>query len=324
MSKKAKRDILLHNVLHDYVDWTNSTRHLGRDIAPRSIQAYRHCLNNYGTYLGRQPTVADLRPEIMNAWLAHMLAIGMSPRTVNHRRIHVGTIWRYCNRVKLTSVRPDDVRRVHQTALRPRGYTAEQAATLLAHAVQLDGCMRQSGIPRRLFIGSMVAVLWDTGVRCGDISRILVKNFDPSVSRLYVVESKTGKSGSLALRPATCELVAACIEATEPRELIWPGLLPLAIARTIRRTARGAGLPGGAKWIRRGSASEVERLHPGCGWRFLRHSDQSVFERFYHDITVSKAQDYLPPSIESDARAPANPSEKSNAFDPCATFEIVV
>lgn len=292
-----KGAILLHDLLPEYIAWRNERRPIGRDVSPRTVRYYGHCYNAFGTYLRRDPTLGDLRPEIVNAWLTEMLESGKAASTVHSLRVGVGTIWRYAVRMKLTRVRPDDVRPIHLPALKPQGYSAEQAALLLAQADKELGNVRETGIPRRLWMKSMVVVLWDTGIRCGDLARIKVKDFDAAGCKLFIHESKTGKSGFKLLRPSTCEIIAASVAAAPEREFIWPGRKPLAIWRSFKRLARKAGLPGGTKWMRRGSASEVERSQPGAGWRFLSHSTPEVFEKHYRDVRLTDKGALLPPEL---------------------------
>ena len=81
-------------------------------------------------------------------------------------------------------------------------------------------------------------------------------------------------------------MVAACISLDPERELIWPGHNAKSLARCVNRIIRASGLPGTTRWIRRGSSSDVDRLHPGQGWRFLAHSTPTVFENHYRVASI--------------------------------------
>jgi len=296
--KLAKHEIPLLPLVDKYEVWRNDRRPIGREVKASTLRTYQHTINAYADWLGREATVADLEPKQVNRWLAEQLQAGRSPRTVHSRRVSLGTIWRFCIRTKLTRVTTDAVRPVWLPAMRPVGFTSQDAAKLLERADQYKGVVRRTGgIPRRIFMLSSVSLLWDTGLRSGDVCHIKPADFEPQRRRVFVVESKTGKSGYLPLRQQTCTWIAECIAAgQQDRERIWP-ITPWPFARAVRRLARDAGFEGGgAKMLRRGSASEVERLNPGRGWRFLRHSRPEVFEGFYRDAGITDPDPILPPS----------------------------
>jgi len=296
--KLPKDQMPLLPLVEKYEVWRNDRRPLGREIKASTLRTFRHTINSYEQWLGRTATVADLDPKLVNRWFGDQLKAGRSPRTVHSRRVSLGTIWRFCIRTKLTRVTTDAVRPVWLPALRPVGFTAADVAKLLERAEKYEGVVRRTGlIPRRIFMLSAVSLLWDTGLRSGDVCNIKPTDFEPDKRRVYVTESKTGKSGYLPLRQQTCNYIAECIAAgQQDRERIWP-ITPWAFGRAVRRLARNAGFEhGGAKMMRRGSASEVERMNPGRGWRFLRHSRPEVFEGFYRDAAITDPDPILPPS----------------------------
>jgi hypothetical protein len=141
-------------------------------------------------------------------------------------------------------------------------------------------------------------VLWETGVRSGDMPHIEPQHFDKT-GWLWILEHKTGKRGWRRLHPSTTERMTEFIDIDPDRARVWPGYTLRNLSRAFGRLALAAGVEGSLRWIRRGASSEVERVHPGAGWRFLRHSEPRLFDKHYRVEKIVEQQPLAPPEIQA-------------------------
>lgn len=290
------KPLFLDEIIDGYVAWRNDRRPIGRDLRPKSVEHIRQCVQAFREYLKRRPTIGDLNPVIVNGWMKAMLDAGKSPYTVKSRRTGITVIWRYIVRVGLSEVTPADVRPVHLPKLNIHGFTADQARLMLVKAQSLTGTIRHTGIPRKIYWGSLLVTQWDFALRAGDILAMKVSNFDLK-GFLWIYEHKTGKSDWHSLRPTTRDAIAACIAAAPGRELLWPGMRARSFYRAFVKLAKDSGLSGTSRFIRRGASSEVEKLRPGQGWRLLNHSTPELFEKHYRVKSIADAGAPLPPEL---------------------------
>ncbi|HEX3999543.1 MAG TPA: hypothetical protein VHX65_13405 [Pirellulales bacterium] len=66
----------------------------------------------------------------------------------------------------------------------------------------------------------------------------------------------------------------------------------------FRELAERAGVGGCIKWLRRGSASQVERMYPGMGRYHLGHKTATMFDTAYKVDRIVQRDIPLPPSAD--------------------------
>ncbi len=287
----------LTNLIDRYVDRRNEDRPIGRELSSETKACYVHIAMALRAYLGREPTINDLTHHQVNAWLGDLLKTGRSAYTVKSYRTRVLVLMRFVkSEGRMSNAEPDRVRRIHCDRLEIKGYGTGAMLQLLNAAAEMKGVVKRTGINRRIYLVSMLLLMWNIGCRIGDIKTIRVSKFD-STGRLWVFENKTRKSRWHRLHPITRDAIAACIAAAPAREFIWPGYSSRNICRMFVEFAKAVGVGGSSKYIRRGSASAFDRLSPGQGWRFLNHSDPRVFEQHYRDAELSGDDQLMPPAL---------------------------
>ena len=143
-----------------------------------------------------------------------------------------------------------------------------------------------------------IRMSWDTGLRSCDLLDLA-----PDQIREGMVSTRQSKTGQLIchrLHKSTLE----AIEAIDPSERVlifpWPNRRE-AFQRAVRRLTKRAGMTGTFKWLRKSSGSYVEASHPGCGSRHLGHRDSTMFDKHYHDQTLTAASKPMPPELEGGA-----------------------
>lgn len=289
--------MLLRELVDAHVAAQNLERPIGRELSQRTVNHLIECVNVFERWLDRPATVDDFRPNSLNAFISAIVAQGRSPYTAHNRRTGLLVLWRCAERMGLVGPALG-VREVYLPDQRIDGFDLDQMRALLASAEGLRGTVRYTGIPQCLYWPAALRVKWALGLRSGDLLKVAVPNFDSEASMLWVFEHKTGKAGWHVLQPRTAQSLRECIAAGARRELVWPGLRPRSFWRAFRKLVSAAGLPGGtSRWVRRGSASTVDYVTPGQGWRLLNHSDPKLFERNYRVVRIAQPSRPAPPEL---------------------------
>lgn len=299
---------LLRDFIDTYVEKRNAERPIGKEIKPRSRQNLQETVQVFSSWLARPATMSDLVPTTINRFLSEYLAAGLSPYTVKHKRTILVLLLRRAVRLGLAFSDPKDVRSVHRSSLKIDGYDKGEMEQLIEVCATLTGVLPKTGLPKSIYFASALLTLWDLGCRLGDLSEIEVQDFDKR-GCFHVQEQKTGKVRTRMLHSSTSGLIAALIAIDPDRRKIWPGLTGRGSwSRRILQIARAAGLPGSAKWIRRGAASMVESQRSGSAWRFLNHSVPTLFERHYRVERIVDPDPISPGEID----IPASISEANH------------
>lgn len=287
----------LETLAEKYVNFKNKTRPIGRDLSQQTAIHLANCVRSYSRWLKRDAVADDFAPQKVNEYLAAIVAAGKSPYTAKNRRTGLLILMRFARRKRLIKFNAKRVRPIACPQLDIQGYRPEQVQHFVNYVSGLKWNIRETSIPKSVFWSSLILTQWRICLRIGDFSRVKVSEFRPD-GWLWAWENKTHKRTWLQLSPAAAKAVADCIAADPGRELIWPGLNPESLSRAFTRLARAAGLPGSSQWIRRGASSQVEARTPGAGWKALRHSSPTVFERHYRIDDVCDTGIPSPPDID--------------------------
>jgi integrase len=285
----------LRRLLKAYIAARNEERPINRPLAPSTPRHYRETIRAYEKHLGYSPTLADLDPKRINGFLVALSKTMLSTYTIKNRRTGLRAFLRFAVREGLVDFNPDKLRRVYTEPLEPKGYDAAAMQKLLATAAGMKFVQRRTRIKQSTYWMSLLLLLWNTGIRLGDVVRIRVDKFVDG--RLWIHEKKTGKSRWHVLQPTTREAIEACIAENPNREFIWPGYDIRHLSRAFSALAKRAGVGGTSRYVRRGAASELERLQPNMGWRFLNHSTPTVFEKHYACQMIIGDSQLAPPEL---------------------------
>lgn len=285
----------LSDIACAYIVHRNARRPIGKGLSFKTCEHLFGCVQAYSRYLSRRATTLDLRRSKLNQYLTWMIESGAKPYTVKNRRTGLLILWRHAHRMKLAP-RCSGVRPVDTPPLAIDGYDVPRMEKLLAYSATLKGVQRRTGVSRSLYWDSFLRTDWEAGLRIGDMLRVELPHFDPD-GWLWCIESKTRKGGWLRLSPETAASVSASIAANPKRNFIWPGYTRRNICRAFRELADGAGVGGTSRFIRRGGSSECDRLNPGQGWRFLRHSSPVVWEKHYRVDKIVRQDSPGPPPL---------------------------
>jgi len=271
--------MFIDELIDPYVASRNKNRPIGKELKPDTRRHFCESASAFSSWLKRRARLEDFRAETVNQFLIDLLGAYKSPYTAKNRRTALAILWRYAHRCGLCEPLKD-VRFVHCPVQQIEGYDVDEMRRLLEYFDGLNGVVRRTRIPRSIYWPAAVRVIWDFGLRAGDIVSATMKDHDPR-GLLWLIENKTGKRKWRPMRGNTRLAVEICIAADRSRDFIWPGYCKKSFYRAFARLAHRAGLPGTSRWMRRGSSSIVEFENPGMGWRFLNHSVPSLFENHY-------------------------------------------
>ncbi len=274
-------------------DFLDKNYRLLRDLSLTTLATYTAAIHSFGKHLQRDATLDDLTPTAVNEWLTALLECVSRETAYSYRR-HVLAMWRGAEELELLKLGPRRIKPIRRPAKVIEGFNAADMQKLLAAT---------TGRPRRLWWRVFLQIAWFSGLRLSDVLSIERKWIWPGENGggiLSVVQHKTGQTISKKLPP---ELMRDIDDLVEPGQRI---ICPLwcrreAFHRAFKRLTKRAGLPPGtSKWIRRGSASEIEKMASGGGPIHLGHSRGSgsaIFNQSYKVDRICQPTIPLPPPI---------------------------
>lgn len=264
------------------------------DLEPITLGWFRCALARWNKHLGRPPVVADFTDLAFNAWLTAELNSGeLSRQSIAGYRKGVLVIWRWAWREGHIESAPRNPKPVKAPLPVPVGVQRDDAELLLREASKLNGRFRVSKVLKSAFYRALIILVWDTGLRLGDLMRMTWHDLERGV----IVQKKTGWPKYFHVSPDGRKAAEAIRLAGEDR------VLGAAVTRRhaltgMKRLREAAGLPiGGTKAIRKGAASTVEKLNRGCAARFLGHKTAGIAERHYLDPSIVNADAPAPPPL---------------------------
>jgi len=266
-----------------------------RGIRPRTIESIEHRLTRFEKMLGRPATLADLNDTIMNLWTTKLFDAGLSAVTVRGYRGAALALWRAAYEMNFMNDRPGRIRKIKVKPAAPQCWTADQLVQVVQAVRALPGELGSDATVRRaIFWTSFVLVGYYSALRSGDL---LSLRWDQIQDGLIVLPmSKTGDIIVCALPP----------DALEQLEKLRGGGRVLVFGQLMngrntggffRRVLRSNGLPGSVKWLRRTSATLLERVHPGAAKAHLGHRTHGLAYKHYVDTRLLQQDKPLPPSI---------------------------
>lgn len=263
-------------LLRAYIDHYNSTR----DVSAGYIGQLRVAVSVLETHVGKPLHLDEVSAEMLNDWLSRMLTV-RSRDTVRSKRGAILSLLAGAAGDGFLAARPQRIRVIRRRDRLIDGYGEAEMQRLIAAAEKMPGRFARLTVARSIWWPTFLRVAWSTGLRLGDVLSV-PRSAIGSGGRVYIVQRKTGRAIVRQLTAAAMDGVEKIAAACPGREFAVP---PYCRRRLFyahfSRLAKSAGLSGTSKWIRRGSASEVEKLHPGAGWKHLGHAAPGLAERSY-------------------------------------------
>jgi integrase len=264
----------------DYVE-VYATTH---ELEPETVRQYRVTAERIEVWAGQRVLLTDLNELMVSAFLRDYAAAGVKPATVRSKRTQLMALWRSAADEYLCD---PPTRRVRSARVpwEPREcWTLEEVRQLLQAASWLPRTFR-AGMPRAEWFDLAIRIAWDSGLRWGDQMRLRVDQIHGDIA--VVSQSKTRRPVCGKLSASTMARLAESLR-RHPRELVtpWSSSHETFNAQVRRLVVKAGVRPGTWKWLRRGSATDVEIQQPGRGMaaRHLGHAPGSrIAELHYLD-----------------------------------------
>lgn len=236
-------------------------------------------------FAGKELTVGDLDERLLMNWLC-AYSQHRSPSTVRAKRTAIMLLWRAAADADLCRP-PKRITAAPQQRFRTvNAWRPDEVQQLISACTRLPR-LHQQALPRSQWWELAIRVAWDTALRRGDQLTLEVCQIQQD-GTFAITQSKTGRVVCCSLGDETLALLGRTLQVW-PRRLVTPWQASReSFERQFRLIVKKAGVrPGTWKWLRRGSGTDVERLHPGCGATHLGHAPGSpIAERHYFDQSL--------------------------------------
>ena len=278
-------------------------------------------VSKFEKWLERPAMISDLTLETVNRFIDWLKTNSSSSSMARSRRGPIMLLIRYANDLGIVQRFEGRIRKIRITREIPTGWTASEVKKLLAICLDASFIIKKNSKttdnhPRTikhnqlstgprlgLFIGGIVAVAWDTSLRLGDVLALRWDSleFDEAGNaRAHIVMQKTGYLQAITISKQTIGILREIQGATvEPSEklLPWPYRREK-LYDWVRAYVRESGIRKGTlRWIRRGSASEAERIERGQGKAALGHRSDWISAAHYLDPAIVGVKDIKKPSL---------------------------
>ena len=293
-------------------------------LKQNSIDAWlKPGISKFEKFLNRSAMLSDLNLVTVNNYIDWLKVTGSSSQSARSRRGPILLLVRYGNDLGIVPRFEGRVRKIRIVRDIPTGWSASEVRKLLALCLDRHYIIKKNidaadnhwrtiqhnrldtGPRLGLFIGGLVAVAWDSTLRLADSLAIRwdCLEFDSSgTARAQVVMQKTGYYQAITISAETIKILRQ-IEADSivKSDLVldWPYRREK-LYDWIRAFVRDSGIRKGTmRWIRRGSASEAERIERGAGRAALGHRSDWVAAAHYLDPAIVGVKDIIKPSLFS-------------------------
>jgi integrase len=276
-----------------------------RALKPTALYQFRLSLTRFGEYLGHEPTLADLDPIRVQAWLGHRKT-KVSAATARKDRTHLVALWGHAAKRRLVEQFPT-LPPLRAPQRIPRAYRVQDVSALLRMALCLSGS--ESGLPADWYWASLIRLCWETAERVGAVMQIRWDDVDLS-ERWVIFRGEHRKGGTRDIRRDISPELAEWMRHLQrrPGDLVFPwDREKTSLWYELRKLAAMAGVVNrGFHGLRKSAASYVAAAG-GDATQLLDHSNPKLAKDHYLDESIVRprqsAIDLLPPLQLDDVAA---------------------
>jgi len=267
---------------------------------PETVRQYQIAVKIFERWAGGPVRLDELDAMSVSQWLRDYAATGVAPATVRSKRNLILAIWRAAADDGLCDLPTKRVRSVRVPYKPPDAFTADEALRLVNSCAVLPR-WHPCGLRRSDWWRLAIMMAWDTGVRAGDLWKLRCDQIS-EWGLVVLSQSKTLYGHTAQLSQTTLAELRRSLELV-PRDLVCPWT---ATRETFDRqflliVVKAGVRPGTWKWLRSGSASDVEARFPGQGARHLGHKPGStVAAKHYFDPRIVHKTIYTPTELKAD------------------------
>lgn len=256
---------------------------LRRGLAGESAYVIARTVHIFGEWLGRSPYVSDLDDDAASRWV-EWLESHYAPRTRAGLRGNLLCLWRFIAEQGECDW-PGRIRRAPKPEPQPVAWTMEELRLLRLATLAVPGNLK-SGVPRSLYLTTLLDSAYESGLRRGDLWRLTQQQILPS-GIILLRQNKTGTPHEPQLQPDTLERVRRLVGEYPLR---WPGNEHGFYECWRIWVLRPSGVrPGVLQQLRRSGATHIERERPAETSRYLGHKTPTMKIHY-----VDRSQAYGP------------------------------
>lgn len=276
-----------------------------RALKPTARYQFDLSLTRYGEHLGHEPTLDDLDPIRVQAWLGHRKT-QVSAATARKDRTHLVALWTHAAKRRLVEQFPT-LPPLRAPQRIPRAYRVQDVSAILRMARCLPG--RESGLPAEWYWPALVRLCWETAERIGAVRQLRWDDVDLD-QRWVIFLGETRKAGTRDIRRDISAELAEWMRHLQrrPADLVFPWHRePTSLWYEFRKICGMAGVTNrGFHGLRKSSASYVAAAG-GDATQLLDHSNPKLAKDHYLDESIVRprqsAVDLLPPLELDDTKA---------------------
>lgn len=249
---------------------------------------YKPAITDFGRYLDRTPTIADLTRDNVNGWIAWKLEQGCNVTTVGTRKAALLALWRAAAHKDLIDVEPKKIRRLPRIRRVVTAWTRDEIRTLMTtiRAIEPHRVITLSKLSMRDYYETICMAGYDTGMRLSDlmsIQRSWIRVDETSAGFMTIIQSKSNREKISRISPETMKRIDSFMKGSA-RVLIWPPRTRRNFYLQFNEIVDKAGIRKGTfRWLRRAGATHVEMDFPGKSFIHCGHADARVTFAHYID-----------------------------------------
>lgn len=262
----------------DYAD----SYFLEHDLAPTSREQIRIVSRQFDAW-AEGATIDRINSGLVNKWLIDLDAKGRAKATVASKRRVLLTLLRAAAEDGLTEPLAR-VRKIKQPDRTPRAWSTAEVDRLLAVAGGFGTAW-----------DLRIRIAWDTALRLGDVLTLRRGDIDRR-GVAVVIQHKTGRRTPKRLKASTLAAIDRIERAPDAPICGWTANRRQFYLEFNLLVARAGIRRGTFKWLRRGSATNVESKKKGAAKHQLGHQSDDVAYDSYVDPYLLEHDDVPSPT----------------------------
>lgn len=182
-------------------------------LKEKSYEQIVYAVRSLNQHASTELHLKDLSKPLIVAWMRQLLECGKSPVTVNRRRTHILTLWKYAaEEERISSDPPRTIPKATVPKLIPSSWTMEELSKILAAC---DTAPTFSGWGPAHW-RALVLTIYDTSLRVGCLFKVKIDAFDPH-NHTIAVDAIHQKGNASTFQKISPETAAALTQITADR-----------------------------------------------------------------------------------------------------------
>lgn len=274
---------------------------VANNMVSKSYEIHLRCCCNQMHEFGiRRHNISN---ERVTAWLASLRG-KYSSQTISHKRALCLRLWRWGieSGVVGKSVLPQVITiRTHKKPTRAFRFEDIKRTwhNLSRENPEKFGHFRKTNVSRLLWIKTWFRIAWETGLRHKDIYNL--KADDITTAGINIIMEKTKQEITRQISEETRGLIDSLLAVSQDDSIFSCHVTANYACTTVGVLLKKVGLPHGSQWLRRSSATHVEKHNPGFGSRHLGHLTPGLASRYYFDHSQLNEDVPMPPRLDDNS-----------------------